>query len=150
MNEALAMRTLWIIALMLLPTPHLSAQQQVVEYLIEARVFAANPQEIGSARTVISPTLRVRSGKTGLVDLNGGLDGIRMTVTPSEIGGNKVGLSVEIAVRRSGLTLLSRFDVLNGEQTHGATVALRADDGAFIVDAYGRPMFATFQTTIRR
>jgi TonB family protein len=145
------MRITAIAAAVSISAPTLAPRQAPVpvQYVIEARVFAANPAVADSSEVLAAPTFRTTAGRTATLDLSDAknISGLRIAVTPSDLGAGKVGLKVVVEARRAGQAASSTFDLLAGSDTAMATVALRDTSGAFILDESGRPLFAAFKIT---
>ena len=144
------MRNALIVATMLAVTSLSSAQQATTQYLISTRILAGNLLEAGSVQVLASPTFRVQAGRAGTMDLGDAATGLRVAVTPSDLGAGRVALRVVTETRRNGQVQVSIFDLLTGADTSTPTVALRDSAGAFMSDGQGRPLFVEFQTTVRR
>jgi hypothetical protein len=125
------------------------AGQIAEEYVIGVQISAGSPTS-SPMQVVASPVLKLGAGRRGLLRLGDvGGDGLSLSLTPSDLGGGKVALRVDVSNRRSGQTSTSTFDLLTGLETSSPTVALRDATGTFITDSQGRPLFLKVETTTR-
>ena len=143
------MRNALIVAAILAMASVSSARQSGTQYLVSARVFSGDPMSASSIHVETAPTLRMAAGASGTADIGSERDGIRLVVTPSDLGAGKTALRVFVQTRRAGQVQTATFHLLAGVDTPAPTVALRHASGGFMLDAQGRPLFAEFQTTIR-
>ena len=127
-----------------------SLRQVTTQYLIRVRILAGNPAEAGSVRVLAAPVFRVPAGRPGVMDLGDATNGLRMFVTPTDLGSEKVALRVVVESRRGARIQGTTFDLLSGQGAAFPTVALRDAAGAFIADDQGRQLFVEMETTIRR
>jgi hypothetical protein len=81
------------------------------------------------------------------MDLGDPTDGLRLAVTPSDLGAGKIALRIVVESRRGGRVQASTFDLLTGTDASTPTVALRDVTGAFMVDGQGRPLFIELRAT---
>lgn len=144
------MRNALIAAAILATTTLPTAQQGATQYVISTRVLAGNPMDNGSVQLLTSPTFRISAGRSGTMDLGDASDGLRLAVTPADLGSGRVALRVVAESRRDGRVQAATFDLLTGADAATPTVALRDETGAFMLDKQGRPLFVEIQTTIRR
>ena len=62
------------------------ARQTGGEYVINPRVFAGNPLDSWAVQLVASPALVVAAGRQAILSLGDATDGLRLSVTPSDLG----------------------------------------------------------------
>src|SRR6185436_5519514 len=118
-----------------------SAQQARTEYVINTHVLAGDPRQASGVETLASPALRMPAGRPATMNLGYVTDGLRLAITPSDLGVGKVALHVVAETRRGERIQASTFDLLTGTDASTPTVALRDGSGAFMLDQQGRPLF---------
>jgi hypothetical protein len=126
------------------------AQQTATQYVISTRILAGSPRQTREVEIVAAPIFRMPSGRTATVNLDEAAGGLRLAVTPSDLGAGKVALRVVAEAQNRGGVQASTFDLLAGSDASTPTVALRDGTGAFMSDKQGRPLFMEFETSIRR
>lgn len=131
-------------------TSVLGAQQAPAQYVINTRILAGNSLQAGSVEALASPTFRVLAGRTASMHLGDDTDGLRLAITPSDLGAGRIALRVVAETRHGGRVQASTFDLLTGPEASTPTVALRDGSGTFVSDKHGRPLFIELQSTIRR
>jgi hypothetical protein len=144
------MRNAFIVAGIVAMTSLSSAQQATTQYVISTHILAGNSLQASAVETLASPTFRVPAGRPATMNLGDATDGLRLAITPSDLGSGKVGLRVVAETRHGERIQASTFDLLTGTDASTPTVALRDGTGAFMLDKQGRPLFMEFQTSVRR